>query len=98
MLNLAIGQCWNVGLLSTEAMNVVVVVSVEFDAGSRPIESTIRQVEANGGSLMAQRVVFEAGRQAILQCGINGYGLPQSFLDQGRPVEIEFDPTRMSFR
>ncbi len=98
MLRLSIESCWNVGILSTEALNVVITIAFEMTPDSRPIEATIRQVSASGGSLAAQQAAFDAGRQAIAQCGINGYGLPQDLYDQWRNVEITFNPARMSTR
>ena len=98
MLRLNIEACWNVGILSTEALNVVITIAFEMTPDARPIESSIREVEASGGSIGAVRAAFDAGRQAIVQCGINGYGLPQDLYDQWRLVEITFNPARMSTR
>lgn len=97
-LRLNIESCWNVGILSTEALNVVITIAFEMTADARPIESTIRQVSATGGSFPAQQAAFDAGRQAIVQCGTQGYGLPQDLYDQWRLVEITFNPARMSTR
>lgn len=97
-LRLNIESCWNVGILSSEALNVVITIAFEMTSDSRPIESTIRQVSADGGSFAAQQAAFDAGRQAIVQCGTQGYGLPQDLYDQWRLVEITFNPARMSTR
>lgn len=97
-LRLNIESCWNVGILSTEALNVVITMSFEMTPDARPIDSTIRQVSVTGGGLAAQQAAFDAGRQAIIQCGINGYGLPQDLFDQWRFVEITFNPAGMSTR
>lgn len=95
MLRLSIESCWNVGILSTEALNVVITIAFEMTPDARPVESTIRQVSASGGSAPAQQAAFDAGRQAIAECGIGGYGLPQDLYDQWRLVEITFNPARM---
>ncbi|PVE44886.1 hypothetical protein DDE23_24120 [Pararhodobacter aggregans] len=97
-LRLNVESCWNVGILSTEALNVVITIGFEMTPDARPIESSIRQVTASGGSAGAQQAAFDAGRQAIVSCGINGYGLPQDLYDQWRNVEITFNPARMSNR
>lgn len=97
-LRLSIESCWNVGLMSQEALGVVVTIAFELTPASRPLPDTIRLVDAQGGSLAAQQVAFDAGRQAIVQCGINGYGLPQDLYDQWRLVEITFNPARMLTR
>jgi hypothetical protein len=69
-----------------------------MDPDARPITDSIRQVSATGGNFAAQQVVFETGRQAIVQCGSNGFPLPLDLYDQWRHVEITFNPARMSFR
>lgn len=98
MLRLSIEACWNVGLLSTDALNVVITIGFEMTPDARPIAETITQVEASGGSFAAQLAAFDAGRQAIMQCGAQGYGLPQDLYDQWRFVEITFNPAQMSIR
>lgn len=98
MLRLNIEACWNVGLLSTEALNTIVTISFEMTPDARPVESSIRLVGAEGGSFVAQQAAFDAGRQAIVQCGMQGYGLPSDLYDQWRLVEITFNPARMSTR
>jgi len=97
-LQLAIESCWNVGILSTEALGVVITIGIEMTPDARPIEASIYQVSVSGGSLAAQLAAFDAGRQAIVECGINGYGLPPELFDQWRFVEIVFNPARMSTR
>lgn len=97
-LRLAVEECWNVGILSTDALQVVVTISFEMTPDARPIASTIRQVEASGSNPLAQRAAFDAGRRAIEECGINGYGLPPDLYDQWRSVEIVFNPARMRTR
>jgi hypothetical protein len=97
-LRLAVEECWNVGILSTDALQVVVTISFEMTPDARPIASSIRQVEASGSNPLAQRAAFDAGRRAIEECGINGYGLPPELYDQWRSVEIVFNPARMRTR
>jgi hypothetical protein len=95
MLRLNIEGCWNVGLLSQEALNTIVTIAFEMTPDARPVPQSIRLVGAEGGSFAAQQAAFDAGRQAIVQCGINGYGLPSDLYDQWQLVEITFNPARM---
>lgn len=97
ILRLSIEACWNIGLLSTEALGVVLTIGFEMTEDARPIPGSIRQVAAQGGSAAAQATAFDAGRQAIIQCGAQGYGLPPELYDQWRLVEITFRLARMSF-
>ncbi len=97
-LRLNIESCWNVGLLSQEALGVVLTIAFEMTPDARPVPASIRQVAAQGGGLAAQQAAFDAGRQAIVQCGVNGYGLPANLFEQWRLVEITFNPARMSNR
>ncbi|MEZ5751453.1 MAG: energy transducer TonB [Paracoccaceae bacterium] len=98
MLRLSIEACWNVGFLSTEALQVVVTIAFEMTTDARPIDPRSARSAADGGTLVAQRTAFEAGRQAIMQCGANGFGLPVDLYDQWQSVEITFNPARMSTR
>ena len=97
-LRLAVEECWNVGILSSDALQVVVTIGFELSRDSRPVPGTIRLVEAQGGGQAAQMTAFEAGRRAIEECGMTGYGLPSDLYDQWRMVEITFNPARMSTR
>ncbi len=97
-LRLNIETCWNVGLLSQEALGVIVTISFEMTQDSRPVAQSIQLADAQGGSAAAQQAAFDAGRQAIVQCGIEGYGMPAELYDQWRLVEITFNPARMSNR
>jgi len=93
-LRLAIEECWNVGILSSDALQVAVTIGFEMSRDSRPIPGTIRLLDAVGGSGTAQMTAFEAGRRAIEECGANGFGLPAGSYDQWRIVEITLDPER----
>ncbi|MGY6536517.1 MAG: energy transducer TonB [Pararhodobacter sp.] len=97
-LRLSVEECWNVGALSTEALQVVVTIGFEMTPDARPVAGSIQMVDASGGGPAAQRSAFEAGRIAIMQCGTHGYGLPSDLYDAWRQVEITFNPARMSFR
>ncbi len=97
-LILAVSNCWNVGSLSTEALNVTVVVGVEMTEDAKPVSSSIRMISASGGSDGAAKQAFQAARRAILRCGGNGYGLPPEKYGQWRNIEMTFNPERMRIR
>lgn len=96
MLRLSIENCWNIGILSTDALNVVITIGFEMTEDARPVPGSIYQVYAEGGSAAAQAAAFDVGRRAIVECGSNGYGLPVELYEQWRLVEITFNPARMS--
>lgn len=98
LLRLRVEECWNVGILSSDALGVVVTIGFEMTEDARPIANTIHLVEAQGGSEAARLTAFDAGRRAIIDCGAQGYGLPSAQFDQWRLVEITFNPARMSTR
>ena len=97
-LRLRVEECWNVGLLSLDAQQAIVTIGFEMTPDARPIEGSIRLVDAEGGSAAGQQQAYRTGRQAIIECGSDGYGLPSALYDQWREVEITFNPARMSFR
>ena len=97
-LRLRVEECWNVGLLSSDALQAVVTIGFDMTPDARPLEGTIRLVDAQGGGQAGQMAAFDAGRRAIVECGINGYGLPSELYDLWRQVEITFNPARMSIR
>ncbi|WP_209426467.1 energy transducer TonB [Pararhodobacter sp. SW119] len=97
-LRLDIERCWNVGLLSLDAQQSIVTIGFEMTPDARPIENSIQLVDAEGGSVAGQRQAFDTGRRAIIECGVNGYGLPSALYDQWREIEITFNPARMSNR
>ena len=97
-LRLAVEECWNVGILSSDALQVVVTIGFEMSPDAHPIPGSVRLVEAQGGGQAAQMTAFEAGRRAIEECGMNGFGLPSELYDQWRLVEITFNPASMSSR
>ena len=75
-LRVAVAQCWNVGSLSSEAMQTTVVVAVQMNQDATPVTSSIRMMSATGGSDAAARRVFDSARRAIILCGARGLNLP----------------------
>jgi hypothetical protein len=97
-LRLAIQACWNVGALSTDALQVTVTVAFSMTPNAMPEQGTIRVVTASGGSEAAISQAFETARRAIIRCAGDGYGLPQEQYSAWRDVEITFNPEGMRLR
>lgn len=97
-LRLAIQQCWNIGVLSTDAQQVTVTVAFSMTPNARHEQGTIRMVSASGGSETAVQQAFEAARRAIIRCEGDGYGLPPEKYDAWRDIEITFNPEGMRLR
>jgi len=94
----AVQRCWNLGALSSEALQTTVEVSVKMARNGRPENSSIRLLETTGGSQTAVRQAFEAARRAIIRCGANGYDLPEESYDHWQSVEMIFNPEGMRLR
>ncbi|MCR9068674.1 MAG: hypothetical protein NXH79_07490 [Rhodobacteraceae bacterium] len=94
----AVRNCWNVGSLSTEAQGTTVAITFTMDRDGVPDAVSLRMTNASGGSDTAIQQAFEAGRRAILRCGINGYDLPPESYDRWQRVEIIFNPQGMRLR
>ena len=97
-LVLAVKACWNVGALSTDALNTIVTVGVSMDQGGMPIQNSIRMIGYEGGDEAAARQAYEAGRRAIIRCARNGYPLPPEKYAQWQEVEIVFNPEKMRMK
>lgn len=97
-LVIAVKQCWNVGSLSTDALNTVVTVGVSMDQSGKPVTGSIKMIGYEGGSEASAKQAYEAGRRAIIRCGQNGFPLPPEKYAQWQEVEITFDPQQMRMR
>lgn len=97
-LRVAIKQCWNLGTLSSEAMQVVVTVRVDVGQDRRPVSTSIRMVDFTGANDAAANQVFEAARRAIIRCSKDGLPLPDDKYDSWKDLELVFDPTGMRLR
>ncbi|MEO0938710.1 MAG: energy transducer TonB [Pseudomonadota bacterium] len=97
-LRVAVSQCWNVGSLSTEALETTVVVAVDMTRDGTPVQGSIRMVSFEGGSRSAAGQAFDAARRAILRCGARGFDLPAEKYDRWREIEMTFNPERMRIR
>lgn len=94
-LRVAVSACWNVGSLSSAALQTTVVVSVKMNQNGTPVTETIRQVGSSGGSDADASRVFESARRAIIRCGSKGYKLPSDKYSQWQTIEMTFDPKKM---
>ena len=97
-LRVAVSKCWNLGAVSTEAMNTVITVSVSLSENGTPDFSSIRMTDFTGGSQSAANTMLEAARSAIFRCGRDGFSLPLDKYDQWKDLELVFDPRGMSMR
>jgi len=97
-LVVAVGNCWNVGSLSTDALQVTVTVGFSMEQNAKPVDRSIRLVGAEGGTGEAVDRAFAAARRAILRCGARGYGLPVEKYEQWKEIEITFNPERMRIK
>lgn len=91
----AIQKCWNVGALSSVALQVTVKVGFSMLADGKLDTASIRQVSASGGSSDAVSQAYEAARRAIIRCGARGFDLPANKVDQGHEIVMEFNPKQM---
>ncbi len=97
-MRVAVSQCWNVGSLSTDALNVVVVVGFSLNPDGTVIGGSVRLLDSSGGSAGAENQAYQAARRAILRCGARGYDLPADKYDQWQDIEITFNPERMRIK
>ncbi|MFT6024521.1 MAG: hypothetical protein ACI9PY_002648 [Ascidiaceihabitans sp.] len=97
-LRVAVSSCWNVGSLSSEALQTTVVVSVSMAQNGKPNSGSIRMIGSSGGSSSAANQAFEAARRAILRCAGAGYNLPSDKYGQWKDIEMTFNPERMRIK
>lgn len=97
-LRVAVGSCWNVGTLSTEAQGTTVTVYVAMNENGTPRSESIRMLSSSGGGEAAARKVFDTARRAILRCGQDGFPLPVEKYGQWREIEMTFNPEGMFWR
>lgn len=97
-LRVAVAQCWNVGSLSTDALQTVVVVGVDMNVDGTPNNGSVRMISSSGGSAQAAQQAFEAARRAIIRCGARGFDLPREKYEQWRQIEMTFNPEQMRIR
>ena len=97
-LRVAVSKCWNVGSLSSAALNTTVVVGVTMNQDGRPDTGSIRMLSSSGGDTGSARQAYEAARRAIIRCGSRGYDLPVEKFAHWRDIEMTFNPERMRIK
>jgi hypothetical protein len=97
-LRVAVSSCWNVGSLSSEALQTTVVVGVSMGQDGKPNSGTIRMLSSSGGSASAAKQAFEAARRAIIRCAKGGYDLPSDKYGQWKDIEMTFNPEGMRLK
>jgi hypothetical protein len=94
-LRVAVKKCWEVGSLSSTALETTVVVAVSLARDGKPLTSSIRQIGSEGGTAASVEQAFETARRAIIRCGSSGFKLPSDKYDQWKDLEMTFNPERM---
>lgn len=97
-MRLAVSRCWNVGSLSTDALQTVVVVGFSLNRDGTIVAGSLRMLDSSGGSAGAAKQAYEAARRAILRCGAKGYDLPADKYAHWKDIEITFNPERMRIK
>ncbi|QYX57445.1 hypothetical protein K1T73_03320 [Roseovarius sp. SCSIO 43702] len=91
-------QCWNVGSLSSDALEVSVSVAFDLAANGQLISNSIRMIDASGGGSGAARQAFEAARRAIIRCAGDGFDLPPEKYGHWKTIEMTFNPEKMRIK
>ncbi len=94
----SVSSCWNVGALSSAALDTQVIVGLSVAPNGIPDASSIRLVESSGGTDAGADQAYEAARRAIIRCGREGFPLPPEKYDQWKELELVFDPSGMRMR
>lgn len=97
-LRVAVSKCWNVGSLSTDALNTTVVVGVSLAENGQPDIGSIALISSSGGSDAAAKQAYEAARRAIIRCGARGFDLPAEKYAHWRDIEMTFNPEGMRLK
>ena len=97
-LRVAVKKCWEVGSLSSTALETTVVVAVSLARDGKPLTSSIRQIGSEGGTAASVEQAFATARRAIIRCGSSGFKLPSDKYDQWKDIEMTFNPERMRIK
>ncbi len=93
----AIGNKWNLGNVSTDAMRTTVVVRVTFDPSGKPLN--IELIESDGPTQDATNVAFAAAKRAVQRAFLEGgIPLPPDKYETWKVLELVFDPNGMRLR
>ena len=94
----SVSTCWNVGALSSAALETQVIVGLTVGQNGIPDAGSIRMVGSSGGTDAGAEQAYEAARRAIIRCGKDGFPLPPEKYDQWKELELVFDPSGMRMR
>ncbi|WP_037310749.1 energy transducer TonB [Ruegeria halocynthiae] len=97
-MRLAVSQCWNVGALSTDALNTIVVVGFSLTRDGKVEGGSLKLLDSSGGTPGSVDQAYQAARRAVLRCGAKGYQLPADKYEQWQDIEITFNPERMRIK
>lgn len=94
-LSEAIQQCWNLGVLSSDAQRITVTVGFGMSSDGRHERGSIRLIDASGGNEALTEQAFDAARRAIIRCEGDGYPLLPGYSGGREDVRIIFDAPGM---
>ena len=97
-LRVSVQKCWNVGSLSSEALQTTVTVYVSINQDGKPDVGSIRMLDFEGGGEAAAATAYEAARRAIIRCGASGFDLPREKYSQWQEIEMIFNPNNMRIK
>jgi hypothetical protein len=86
--------------VGSQAANVTVVVGFDMQPDGRPVDGSVRLLDATGGTGAAVDAAYAAARRAILRCAAQqgGFDLPADKYDQWKRIEMTFNPEQMRTR
>ena len=102
-LQFAINKCWNIGVLSTRAQQVTLVLRVEVNEQGKPKQQRITMASFSGGEEDSVEQAFQDARRAVIRSQ-KGCGGKQGFVfDPAKytlpgAIEMTFDTSGMRLR
>jgi len=93
----AIGDKWNTGSLSAEALLITVTVGFSLDPEGRPMMESFRMINATDGSAAARQSAYDAARRAIVRAA-NNFQLDPAKYDSWKEMELTFNPEKMRIK
>ncbi|MEQ5869791.1 cell envelope biogenesis protein TolA [Sagittula sp. NFXS13] len=99
-MQIAVQACWVVDV-GNQAADVTVTLAFDMQPDGTVISSSIRMLDATGGSGAAADTAFQWARRAVLRCQIEqggAYDLPAEKYDSWKRIEMTFNPRDMRLR
>jgi hypothetical protein len=97
-LSSEVAQCWNVGALSSGALQARIVIGLSVERNGKPDNSSLHLIEVAAGTDNEAEQAFQAARRAIIRCGSTGLSLPPSKYAHWKNLELQFDLSGISVR